>query len=92
MVIDSSIVVNNPHDGEFRVKKREDAEKIKPVEDAGNSDEPELNIEKDKITEKSHEKRYFDTGDIYNKNGEIDQEWKRDENKEMKAQTIDLLV
>lgn len=92
MVIDSSVVINNPHEGEFRVKKREDAEKIKPVEGSGKSDVPELDIDKDKVKEKTPETRRFDTGEIYKKNGEIDREWNREENSGMKAKTIDLLV
>ena len=44
MVIDSSVVINLPGDGEFRAKKRDGPEKIKPVETSGNSYEPELDI------------------------------------------------
>ena len=88
MVIDSSVVIINPHDGELRIKKREDAEKIKPVEGSGKSDDPELNFDKDKIKEKKPGLNRFDVGTVYNKNGVIDQ----GENKRMKAKTIDLLV
>ena len=90
MVIDSSAVINLPHDGEFRIKKRQDAEEIKPVEKSGNSDEPELDISRDKITEKTPETRRFDAGDLYNKYGEIDSD--RDKDTEMMTKTIDVIV
>jgi hypothetical protein len=92
MVIDSSVVINNPHDGDFRIKKREDAEKIKPVERSGSSNESENNMEKDKIKEKRHETRRFGIGDMYNKNGAIERERNGNENTGMKATSIDLLV
>ena len=88
MVIDSSVVIINPHDGELRIKKREDAEKIKPVEGSGKSDDPELNFDKDKIKEKKPGPHRFNVGTVYTKNGEIDQS----ENMGMKAKTIDLIV
>ncbi len=90
MVIDPSVVINLPHDGEFRAKKRAGPEEIKPVEKSGDSDEPELDISRDKITEKTPEIRRFDAGDLYNKYGEIDRD--RDENAGMKANTIDVIV
>ena len=92
MVIDSSVVINSPHDGEFRAKKREGPEEIKPVEKSGNSDGPELDISRDKITEKTPETRSFDTGDLYNKYGEIDRDSNGDENAATKAITIDVIV
>ena len=88
MVIDSSVVIINPHEGELRIKKREDTEKIKPVEGSGKSDDPELNFDKDKIKEKKPGPQRFDVGTVYNKNGAIDQ----GENKGMKAKKVDLLV
>ena len=92
MVIDSSVVINNPHDGEFRIKKRDDAEKIKPVEKSGSSNDSENNMEKDKIKEKRLETRRFGIGDMYNKNGGIERERNGNENTGMKATSIDLLV
>ena len=90
MLIDSSVVINLPHDGEFRAKKREGPEEIKPVERSGHGDEPELDINRDKITEKTPETRSFDAGDIYNKYGEVGRD--RNENTEVKAKTIDVVV
>lgn len=92
MLIDSSAVINLPNDGEFRAKKRQNAEEIKPVEKSGNSDEPELDNNRDKITEKTPDTRRFDTGDIYNKYGEVGRERERDDNTEVKAKTIDVIV
>jgi len=92
MVIDSSVVINLPHDGEFRVKKRQDTAEIKPVEKSGKSDDPELDISRDKITEKNPEVRRFDAGEIYNKYGEIGHEKKREEETEIKYKTIDVIV
>ena len=92
MVIDSSVVIHNPHDGDLKIKKREDTEKIKPVEGSGKSDNPELDFEKDKIKEKTIQSHRFDVGAIYNKNGEIDGGWDNDEKTGMKAKTIDILV
>ena len=90
MLIDSSIVINLPSDGEFRAKKREGPEEIKPVEKSGNGYEPELDIKRDKITEKTPETRRFDAGDIYNKYGEVDRD--RNEDTEVKVKAIDLVV
>jgi hypothetical protein len=90
MFIDSSVVINLPHDGEFKVKKREGVEDIKPVEKSGDSDEPDLDVDRDKITEKAPETRRFDTGELYNKYGAIDRE--RDGNTEMKAKNIDVII
>ncbi len=90
MVIDSSAVIINPNEGEFRIKKREEVENIKPVEGSGKSDGSELNIDKDKIKEKTAGSRRFNTGDIYNKSGGIDRE--SDKKIHMKAKTVDLLV
>ena len=92
MVIDSSVVINLPHDGEFKVKKREGPEEIKPVEKSGDSDEPELDISRDKITEKSPETRRFDTGELYNKYGEIDRDRNSDSNVEEKVNSINVIV
>lgn len=92
MVIDSSVVINLPNDGEFRVKKRQDAAEIKPVEQSGKSDDPELDISRDKITEKTPETRRFDTGEIYNKYGEIGYERNGDGETEIKPKTIDVIV
>ena len=90
MVIDSSVVINHHNDGELRAKKRDGPSEIKPVEKSGSSDEPELDIRRDKITEKPPETRRFDTGDLYNKYGSIDRE--RYENTEMNARTIDVII
>ncbi|MBN2419681.1 MAG: hypothetical protein JXL81_09880 [Deltaproteobacteria bacterium] len=92
MVIDSSVVINLPHDGEFRVKKREGPEEIRPVEKSGDGDKPELDIGKDKITGKTPETRRFDAGELYNKYGEIDRERNREDNTGIKANTIDVIV
>jgi hypothetical protein len=88
MFIDSSIVVNNPIEGEFKVKKKELIDKIKPVENSGNSEEVELNNNRDKITEKTPDTRRFDTGPLYNKYGETD----RDENAGIKPRSISVVV
>ena len=90
MIIDSSVVINLPHDGEFRVKKRQNAEEIKPVERSGKGDEPELDISRDKITEKTTDTRHIDAGALYNKYGEVDQAG--DEELEIKAKNIDVIV
>ena len=92
MLIDSSVVINLPHDGEFRVKKRQDAAEIKPVEKSGKSDDPDLDISRDKITEKTPEIRRFDAGEIYNKYGEIGQERNGEGETEIKPKSIDLIV
>ena len=89
MVIDSSAVVNLPHDGEFRAKKKQDTAEIKPVETSGKGDEPELDISRDKITEKTPEVRRFDAGEIYNKYGEISN---GDDEGQMKTTSIDVIV
>jgi hypothetical protein len=88
MVIDYSAVVNNPNEGEFKVKKKDPIEKIKPVEKSGNSEEAELNNNRDKITEKTPDTRLFDTGPLYNKYGETD----RDENAGIKPRPISVVV
>ena len=90
MLIDSSVVINLPHDGEFRIKKRQNADEIKPVERSGKGDEPELDIKKDKITEKNPDARRFDAGEIYNKYGEVDRDGNEDT--ETKAKNIDVVV
>jgi hypothetical protein len=92
MVIDSSVVINLPHDGEFRAKKRDGPAEIKPVEKSGNSDEPELDISRDRITEKAPETRRFDAGNLYNKYGEIDRDRSGNENAVMQEDTIDVIV
>jgi hypothetical protein len=88
MFIDSSIVVNNPIEGEFKVKKKDPVDKIKPVEKSGSSEEAELNNNRDKITEKTPDTRRFDTGILYNKYGETD----RDENAGIKPKPISVVV
>ena len=92
MVIDSSAVINLPGDGEFRTKKRDGPAKIKPVETSGNSYEPELDISRDKITEKAPETRRFDAGDIYNRYGELDRERSEEQSANVEADTIDVIV
>jgi hypothetical protein len=92
MVIDSSVVINLPHDGEFRVKKRQEASEIKPVETSGKGDEPELDISRDKITEKTPEVRSFDAGEIYNKYGEIGNGGNGDDEAQMKTKSIDVII
>ena len=92
MVIDSSVVINVPHDGDFRTKKKEGSEDVRPVEKSGDSDKSELDISRDKITEKTPETRRFDAGTIYNKYGELDQDSNREENAEMSKKTIDVIV
>jgi hypothetical protein len=88
MFIDSSVVVNNPIEGEFKVRKKDAFDKIKPVEKSGNSGESELNNNRDKITEKTPNTRLFDTGPLYNKYGETD----RDENAGVKPKPISVVV
>jgi hypothetical protein len=88
MFIDSSVVVINPVEGEFKVKKRDEINKIKPVENSGSSEEMELNNNRDKITEKTPDTRRFDTGTIYNKYGETD----RDENAKINTKPVSVVV
>jgi len=92
MVIDSSAVINIAYDGDLKVKKKEEGQEIKPVDGSGSGSEPELNINKDQITEKTPEARKLDTGDIYKQNGEIKDEENSGKNQEMKAKTIDIVI
>ncbi|MBN1903760.1 MAG: hypothetical protein JW927_01550 [Deltaproteobacteria bacterium] len=88
MIIDSSVVINNPGEGEFKVRKKDGPDKIKPVEKSGGSEEAKLNNNRDKITEKNPDTRRFDTGTLYNKYGEPD----RDDNAGAKPKPIDVVV
>jgi len=92
MLIDSSVVINLPHDGDFRTKRKEGSEDVRPVEKSGNSDEAELDISRDKITEKTPETWRFDAGTIYNKYGELDRDSNREEDTEMSIKSIDVIV
>lgn len=92
MVIDSSAAFNITHDGDFKVKKSEEVQEIKPVEGLGNSNESALDIDRDRVTEKKPETRQFDTGDMYKQNGEIDREGNQDKNTEINAKTIDMVI
>ncbi len=71
MVIDSSAVVILPNEGEFKAKKKETPAEIKPVETSGKNTGSELDLKRDKITEKTPEQRNFDVGSMYSKNGSL---------------------
>ena len=88
MLIDSSIVVMNPVEGDFKARKKGELGQIKPVENAGKGKEAELKNDRDKITEKKPDTRRFDTGALYNKYGEPD----RDENDEVKQKPVNVVV
>ena len=92
MVIDSSVVINLPHDGDFRIKKKEGSEGVRPVEKSGDSDKSELDISRDQIAEKTPETRRFDAGTIYNKYGEPDRDNSREKDTEMGKTTINIIV
>lgn len=92
MVIDSSTIINVLFENESRIKKAEDSQKIKPVDNAGGGREPELNISKDKVTEKRPDLRRFDTGDIYKQNGDIKNEDTLDHNPGIKTKSIDIVI
>lgn len=92
MVIDSSAVVNLPYDSDIKVKKKENAQKVKPVDDPGKGNEPELNINKDKVTKKTPEMRKFDTGEIYNQNGSLKDNGDLFKDQEVKEKTVDIVI
>ena len=92
MVIDSSVVIL-PNEGEFKVKKKEAAEEIRPVETSGRNDGAELDLKRDKITEKTPEQRNFDTGYMYNKNGNLNNDESGNQDPTgMNLKSIDVVV
>ena len=69
-------------------KRKEGSEDARPVEKSGDSDKSDLDISRDKITEKTPETRRFDAGIVYNKYGELDRESSREEDTEMGKKTL----
>ena len=74
MIIDSSVVINIPHETDYKIKKKEETEDIKPVEDSNNSNRAKLDFNKDRIENKKKGATERDTGSIYGNKGELQSE------------------
>jgi hypothetical protein len=92
MIIDSSVVINTPQETDYKIKKKDETEDIKPVEDSNNGKRAELDFNKDRIEDNQTETMARDTGAIYGNKGEIQYERLNSKPPGSEGDNIDIIV
>lgn len=71
MIIDPLMIVNAPNDHDYRIKKKEETEDVKPVLDTNGGNKSELDFKKDRVGEERAITRSGNTGAVYGNRGEL---------------------
>jgi hypothetical protein len=91
MIIDSSLVVTVPHDTDYRTKKKDEAEHIKPVEDTGEGQKTEPDSGRERVI--MHRKPAArGRGDLYGSSGDLLKDASDSGSPEYNEVSIDIFV
>lgn len=92
MIIDASASINMPQDIYNKSKKKDESEEIKPIEQSSESNNPELDFNKDKAITAQDDVGVSTTGDIYSNKGELVQKMEARENSPDENVNVDIFM
>ena len=96
MIIDTHASMLIPQEMDIRIRKKNEAQDLRPIEDTGNSNSPELDFNKEEPTEVNSPDTPIEAGDIrediYSARGKLSRESEIGKDNDYDNRNIDIIV